>query len=96
VDARRPFPSPSPHEPRHGGQSAGQLERPRLARSASSSIPTRRRQTVANFLEYVKSGHYDGTQFHRVIGGFMVQGGGFTGDFQQKPTRAPMPIESGA
>jgi len=51
-------------------------------------------KTVANFLEYVKSGHYAGTQFHRVIGGFMIQGGGFTGDFQQKPTRAPVPIES--
>jgi len=52
-------------------------------------------RTVANFLEYVKSGHYAGTQFHRVIGGFMIQGGGFTSDFQQKPTRAPIPIESG-
>src|SRR4051812_32534365 len=51
-------------------------------------------KTVANFLEYVKSGHYAGTQFHRVIPGFMVQGGGFTGDFQQKPTRAPVAIES--
>jgi peptidyl-prolyl cis-trans isomerase A (cyclophilin A) len=51
-------------------------------------------RTVANFLEYVKSGHYDGTQFHRVINGFMIQGGGFTADFAQKPTRAPIPIES--
>jgi peptidyl-prolyl cis-trans isomerase A (cyclophilin A)/peptidyl-prolyl cis-trans isomerase B (cyclophilin B) len=51
-------------------------------------------KTVANFLEYVKSGHYAGTQFHRVIGGFMIQGGGFTSDFQQKPTRPPIPIES--
>jgi peptidyl-prolyl cis-trans isomerase B (cyclophilin B) len=51
-------------------------------------------KTVANFLEYVKAKHYDGTQFHRVIPGFMIQGGGFTGEFQQKPTRAPVPIES--
>lgn len=47
-------------------------------------------KTVENFLEYVKSGHYAGTQFHRVIDGFMVQGGGFTTEFQQKPTRPPI------
>ena len=51
-------------------------------------------KTVANFLEYVKAKHYDGTQFHRVIGNFMIQGGGFTADFYQKPTRPPVPIES--
>lgn len=51
-------------------------------------------KTVANFLAYVKSGHYAGTQFHRVIDGFMIQGGGFTSDFRQKPTRPPIPIES--
>jgi cyclophilin family peptidyl-prolyl cis-trans isomerase len=51
-------------------------------------------KTVANFLEYVKSKHYDGTQFHRVIGGFMIQGGGYTADFKEKPTKAPIAIES--
>ena len=42
--------------------------------------------TVANFLDYVRKGHYDGTVFHRVIPGFMVQGGGFAPGMQQKPT----------
>jgi len=50
--------------------------------------------TVANFEEYAKSGHYDGTIFHRVIGGFMIQGGGFTRDMNQKPTRAPIRNEA--
>jgi peptidyl-prolyl cis-trans isomerase A (cyclophilin A) len=56
--------------------------------------PEKAPKTVANFLEYVKSGHYDGTLFHRVISGFMIQGGGFTTDMVQKPTRAPIPLES--
>lgn len=43
--------------------------------------------TVENFVQYVKDGHYDGTIFHRVIDGFMIQGGGFTPDMTQKPTR---------
>lgn len=51
-------------------------------------------KTVENFLAYVRAGHYEGTIFHRVIGNFMIQGGGFTADLKQKPTRAPIPIES--
>ena len=51
-------------------------------------------KSVANFLAYVKSGHYDGTIFHRVINGFMIQGGGFTPDMQQKPTNAPIENEA--
>jgi peptidyl-prolyl cis-trans isomerase A (cyclophilin A) len=51
-------------------------------------------KTVANFLQYVRDGFYDGTVFHRVIGTFMIQGGGFTPEGVQKPTRAPIPIES--
>jgi peptidyl-prolyl cis-trans isomerase B (cyclophilin B) len=50
-------------------------------------------ETAANFLAYVESGHYDGTIFHRVIDGFMIQGGGFTPDMQQKETRAPIKNE---
>ena len=56
--------------------------------------PARAPKTVANFLDYVKSGFYKGTIFHRVIPGFMVQGGGFTADMQKKPTRSPIPLES--
>jgi cyclophilin family peptidyl-prolyl cis-trans isomerase len=51
--------------------------------------------TVENFLGYVRDGFYDGTIFHRVIDGFMIQGGGFTPDMQQKPTRAPIANEAG-
>ena len=51
-------------------------------------------RTVQNFLEYVRKGHYDGTIFHRVIKGFMLQGGGFDADMQQKPTVAPIQNEA--
>jgi cyclophilin family peptidyl-prolyl cis-trans isomerase len=49
--------------------------------------PEKAPKTVANFLQYVKDGHYQGTQFHRVIDGFMIQGGGFDSSFKEKPTR---------
>ncbi len=51
-------------------------------------------KTAENFLNYVKQGHYDGTIFHRVIPGFMVQGGGFTKDMDQKPTAATIDNEA--
>ena len=57
--------------------------------------PTKAPRTVENFLQYVRERHYDGTIFHRVIDGFMIQGGGFTPDMQQKPTRAPIVLEAG-
>lgn len=65
-----------------------------LGRFVVQLDPARAPKTVANFLDYVKSGFYDGTIFHRVIPGFMVQGGGLTPDMRQKPTRAPIPLES--
>src|SRR6266487_5800561 len=51
-------------------------------------------KTVENFLAYVRAGHFDNTLFHRVIDGFMIQGGGFTPDLKQKPTRAPIENEA--
>lgn len=51
-------------------------------------------KTVENFLSYVNSGHYDGTIFHRVIDGFMIQGGGFSPDMRQKPTEDPVENEA--
>ncbi len=56
--------------------------------------PDKSPKTVANFVQYVKAGHYDGVVFHRVIDGFMIQAGGFTPDMKEKPTRAPIPLES--
>ena len=51
-------------------------------------------KSFANFLEYVRAGHFDNTVFHRVIDGFMIQGGGFTADFKQKPIRAAIENEA--
>lgn len=52
-------------------------------------------KTVENFLAYARDGHYNGTVFHRVIPGLLVQAGAFTPDLQQKPSRAPVPHEGG-
>jgi cyclophilin family peptidyl-prolyl cis-trans isomerase len=56
--------------------------------------PDKAPKTVANFLHYVKSGFYNGTVFHRVIAGFMIQGGGMDASGTEKPTQAPVPNES--
>jgi len=56
--------------------------------------PAKAPKTVENFLRYAREGHYDGTIFHRVIDGFMIQGGGFDASFRQKPTREPIPNEA--
>lgn len=58
-------------------------------------FPERAPATVQNFLQYVKDGHYDGTVFHRVIPKFMIQAGGFTPEFKEKPTRPPVRNEAG-
>ena len=56
--------------------------------------PDKAPKTVANFTDYIRAGHYDGTVFHRVIPNFMAQGGGFSADLQQKPANAPIPNEA--
>ena len=56
--------------------------------------PAKAPKTVENFLGYVKDKTYDGTVFHRVIDGFMIQGGGYTADLIPKPTKAPIPLEA--
>jgi cyclophilin family peptidyl-prolyl cis-trans isomerase len=56
--------------------------------------PDKAPKTVANFLQYVRDKHYDGTLFHRVIDNFMVQGGGYDSKYQQKPTRPPVVLEA--
>jgi len=80
------------------GWAQGAAPRVKLNTSAGDIVlelaPEKAPKTVANFLQYVKDKHYDGTIFHRVIDGFMVQGGGFTADMRQKPTRAPVPLEA--
>ncbi len=58
--------------------------------------PSKAPRTVANFLQDVRDGHYDGTIFHRVISTFMIQGGGFDASYRQKPTRAPIANEAEA
>ena len=73
------------------------VQRVKLATSAGDITlelyPEKAPKTVENFLQYVKDKHYDGTIFHRVIGNFMIQGGGFDTHFSQKPTRPPVAHE---
>jgi peptidyl-prolyl cis-trans isomerase A (cyclophilin A) len=81
-----------------GTAHAQNAPRVKLATSAGDIVlelyPDKAPKTVANFLQYVAERQYDGTIFHRVIDGFMIQGGGFTPDMQQKATREPIPLEA--
>ncbi len=65
-----------------------------MGRITLELYPDKAPQTVENFLQYVKDGFYDGTVFHRVIPNFMIQGGGFTPDLNQKKTRGPVKNEA--
>jgi cyclophilin family peptidyl-prolyl cis-trans isomerase len=65
-----------------------------MGRIVLELYPDKAPKTVANFLQYVKDGFYTNTIFHRVIDGFMIQGGGFTPDFERKQTRPPIKNEA--
>jgi cyclophilin family peptidyl-prolyl cis-trans isomerase len=65
-----------------------------MGRIVFELYPDKAPKTVANFLAYVEDGHFNGTIFHRVIGNFLIQGGAYTPDMQQKPERAPVPSEA--
>ena len=83
------------------GVSGALAETPRVEFKTSAGsftlelYPDKAPKTVANFLQYVNSGFYKGTIFHRVIDGFMIQGGGFDPDMKQKPTKDPVENEAG-
>jgi peptidyl-prolyl cis-trans isomerase A (cyclophilin A) len=78
--------------------SAWAQQKVKLATSAGDIVIELDREkapkSVDNFVAYVKAGHYDGTIFHRVIDNFMIQGGGMKPDMSEKPTRAPIALES--
>jgi len=79
-------------------RAAAQAQKVRFSTSAGDIVveldADKAPKTVENFVAYVKAGQYNGTIFHRVIPTFMIQGGGMTADMKEKPTRAPIPLES--
>ena len=81
-----------------GAESAAKSPKVKIETTSGTIVvelnPQAAPKTVANFLQYVKDGHYNGTIFHRVIKNFMIQGGGFTKDMQEKPTRPPVVNEA--
>jgi peptidyl-prolyl cis-trans isomerase B (cyclophilin B) len=95
--------APAPSAAKEGGSMADKnaTKNPVVVISTSMGdieaelYPDKAPETVKNFLAYAESGHYNGTVFHRVIKGFMIQGGGMTADLQQKPTKPPVKNEAG-
>lgn len=85
--------APAPTSPKMKGKVVVQIETS-LGNIKAELYPEKAPKTVENFLAYVKAGFYDGTIFHRVIPGFVIQGGGFTKDMKQKKTNPAIALES--
>ena len=92
---KSPAPAKSPAPGASAAKAPRVLMKTSLGEITIELYPDKAPITVKNFLDYVDAKFYDGTIFHRVIPGFMNQGGGFTADMQQKPTRAPIKSEAG-
>ncbi len=92
---KSPAPAKSPAPGASAAKAPRVLMKTSLGEITIELYPDKAPITVKNFLDYVDAKFYDGTIFHRVIPGFMNQGGGFTADMQQKPTRAPIKNEAG-
>lgn len=96
LQATTPAPA-SPAKPEQPEQAAVHpqvLVRTNMGDITIELYPDKAPKSVENFLQYVRDKHYDGTIFHRVIADFMIQGGGFTPDLRQKPTRSPVANEA--
>jgi peptidyl-prolyl cis-trans isomerase A (cyclophilin A) len=87
-------PAPAPSEPAPISGNPMVEMRTSMGTMKIELYPDKAPKTVENFLQYVRDGFYDGTVFHRVISGFMIQGGGFTPDMSEKGTRAPIENEA--
>lgn len=93
-------PAAAQEAPAGEGEAAGSASAPAVVLETSKGairialLPERAPKTVENFLQYVDAGFYDGTVFHRVVPGFMIQGGGFTPGLEEKETRPPIANEA--
>ncbi len=95
AQAADPPKSPAPAKSAAPGKAQRAVVKTSLGEMTIELYPDKAPISVKNFLDYVDAKFYDGTIFHRVIPNFMIQGGGFTPDMQQKPTRAPIKNEAG-